>query len=50
LSIGLHLRMIARPGRIGALKHILQHITQRNTAWVTTRRNIAEHWISANQD
>jgi peptidoglycan/xylan/chitin deacetylase (PgdA/CDA1 family) len=47
LSVGLHLRMIARPGRIGALKHILQHITQRETAWITTRRNIAEYWISA---
>jgi peptidoglycan/xylan/chitin deacetylase (PgdA/CDA1 family) len=47
LSVGLHLRMIARPGRIGALKQILQHITQRNTAWITTRKAIAQHWISA---
>ena len=47
LSVGLHLRMIARPGRIGALERILQHITQRQTAWVTTRRAIAQHWINA---
>ena len=48
LSVGLHLRMIARPGRIGALERILEHITQRKTAWVTTRSAIAEHWIYAN--
>jgi peptidoglycan/xylan/chitin deacetylase (PgdA/CDA1 family) len=48
LSVGLHLRMIARPGRIGALERILEHITQRKTAWVTTRKAIAEHWIACN--
>jgi peptidoglycan/xylan/chitin deacetylase (PgdA/CDA1 family) len=47
LSVGLHLRMIARPGRMGALERILQHITQRSTAWVTTRSAIAQHWINA---
>lgn len=48
LSVGLHLRMIARPGRMGALERILEHITQRKTAWVTTREAIAKHWIYAN--
>jgi peptidoglycan/xylan/chitin deacetylase (PgdA/CDA1 family) len=47
LSIGLHLRMIARPGRMGALEQILEHITQSGTAWVTTRRAIAQYWTSA---
>lgn len=47
LSIGLHLRMIARPGRMGALERILQHMTQRQTAWITTRQAIAQHWITA---
>lgn len=46
LSIGLHLRMIARPGRMGALEKILQHMTQRQTAWITTRKAIAGHWIN----
>jgi len=45
LSVGLHLRMIARPGRIGALEAILEHITSRGTAWVATRAAIAGHWI-----
>ncbi len=47
LSVGLHLRMIARPGRMGALRDVLQHITGRGTAWVTTRSAIARHWLDA---
>ena len=47
LSIGLHLRMIARPGRIGALERIIEHIFRRKTAWITTRKAIARHWINA---
>ncbi len=46
LSIGLHLRMIARPGRMGALEQVLQHITKSQAAWVTTRKAIAQHWIT----
>lgn len=45
LSIGLHLRMIARPGRIGALDRILRHMRRTGGAWVTTRESIARHWI-----
>lgn len=48
MSIGLHLRMIGRPGRIGALEKILAHITQSGRAWIAPRAEIAKHWI-ANQ-
>jgi peptidoglycan/xylan/chitin deacetylase (PgdA/CDA1 family) len=44
MSIGLHLRMIGRPGRIGALDRILSHITHSGRAWVTPRVAIARHW------
>jgi peptidoglycan/xylan/chitin deacetylase (PgdA/CDA1 family) len=44
LSIGLHLRMIGRAGRIGAVERILQHL-QRQGAWIATREQIARHWI-----
>ena len=37
MSIGLHLRMIGRPGRIGALDRILRHITNRGDAWFARR-------------
>jgi len=45
LSIGLHLRMIGRPGRIAALERILHHITQSGGAWIATRSQIARHWL-----
>jgi len=45
MSIGLHLRMIGRPGRIGALERILRHVTKGNTAWIATRADIARHWL-----
>ncbi|VTU25154.1 putative urate catabolism protein [Variovorax sp. SRS16] len=44
LSVGLHLRMIGRPGRIVALQRILDHMRRRGGAWITTRREIAKHW------
>jgi peptidoglycan/xylan/chitin deacetylase (PgdA/CDA1 family) len=47
LSIGLHLRMISRPGRIGALEAILAHLSQRGTAWIATRAQIARCWVAA---
>ncbi|CAN5262068.1 allantoinase PuuE [soil metagenome] len=46
LSIGLHLRMIGRPGRIGALARILKHFDSRGGAWIATREQIARHWLA----
>jgi len=46
LSVGLHLRMIGRPGRIGALDRILRHINQRGSAWIARRADIARHWLA----
>jgi peptidoglycan/xylan/chitin deacetylase (PgdA/CDA1 family) len=46
MSIGLHLRMIGRPGRIAALDRILAHLDASGTAWVATRASIARHWLS----
>jgi peptidoglycan/xylan/chitin deacetylase (PgdA/CDA1 family) len=51
LSVGLHLRMIGRPARMGALEAIFRHIAQRGGAWLATREQIARHWIaSTSQD
>lgn len=47
LSVGLHLRMIGRPGRIAALDTILMHLKAKGGAWVATREQIARHWLSA---
>ncbi len=46
LSIGLHLRMIGRPARMGALERIFQHLAGRKGAWIATREQIARHWIA----
>jgi peptidoglycan/xylan/chitin deacetylase (PgdA/CDA1 family) len=46
LSVGLHLRMIGRPGRIGALDRILRHIVDKGEAWVARRVDIAHHWLA----
>lgn len=45
MSIGLHLRMIGRPGRIAALDRIVGHMRERGAVWFATRRQIAEHWL-----
>ena len=47
MSLGLHLRVIGRPGRIGVLETFLRHVEERERVWVATRRAIAEHFASA---
>ena len=46
LSVGLHLRMIGRPGRMKALETMLQHMVDSKAAWFATREQIARHWIA----
>lgn len=45
MSVGMHCRIIGRPGRIRALEGFLQHVAQRGGAWVATREQIARHWL-----
>ncbi len=53
MSLGLHLRIIGRPGRIGALQRFLDHVAQAGASpgasdvWVTTRRAVAEHFAAS---
>jgi putative urate catabolism protein len=44
LSVGLHCRIVGRPGRAGALDRFLAHVRRHEDAWVTTRAEIARHW------
>ncbi|MEM6383124.1 MAG: polysaccharide deacetylase family protein [Pseudomonadota bacterium] len=44
LSIGLHTRIIGRPGRIGGLETFLDHVCQRQSVWFATRAQIAHAW------
>ena len=45
-SLGVHLRIIGRPGRIGALERFLQHVAKHadQKVWVARRRDIASHF------
>lgn len=44
LSVGLHPRLIGRPGRFRALQRFLDHIELHDRVWVTRRVDIARHW------
>jgi len=44
LNIGLHPRLIGRPGRIVAIEKIIKHIRTLNKIWVCKREEIALHW------
>lgn len=44
LSIGLHCRLIGRPGRALALKRALEHMASHEGVWFATREQIADHW------
>lgn len=47
MSLGLHLRIIGRPGRIGAFKAFLEHVAGRSDVWIATREQIAEAFAAA---
>ncbi|MGF6212985.1 allantoinase PuuE [Comamonas sp. 4034] len=44
MSIGMHCRLLGRPGRITALQRFLDHIQQHDKVWVCKRIDIARHW------
>ncbi len=44
MSLGVHLRIIGRPGRIGALASFMQHVATRKSVWVASRLAIARHF------
>src|SRR5438105_6069657 len=45
LSIGMHCRLLGRPGRFKALQRFLHHIEQHDRVWVCRRVDIARHWM-----
>lgn len=44
MSIGLHCRLVGRPGRAAALARFLDYVASHDKAWVTRRIDIADHW------
>ena len=46
MSVGMHCRLLGRPGRFRALQRFLDHIEAHDRVWVCRRIDIARHWIA----
>ncbi|MCE1184299.1 MAG: allantoinase PuuE [Rhodocyclales bacterium] len=46
LSVGMHCRLLGRPGRFRALQRFLDHIEKHDKVWVCRRVDIARHWVA----
>ena len=44
MSIGLHCRLVGRPGRAAALQRFLDYVQSKPQVWLATRADIAWHW------
>ncbi len=44
MSIGMHCRVLGRPGRFGALQKFLDYVQSHERVWICRRIDIAEHW------
>ena len=47
MSIGMHCRLLGRPGRLRGLQRFLDHVEKHDRVWVTRRLDIARHWKAA---
>jgi OHCU decarboxylase len=48
LSIGLHCRIMGRPGRAAALRRVIEYMKSHKDVWFATRLEIAQHWAKEN--
>jgi peptidoglycan/xylan/chitin deacetylase (PgdA/CDA1 family) len=44
MSVGMHCRLLGRPGRMLALQHFLDHVAKHDRVWICKRVDIARHW------
>ncbi|HET9485508.1 MAG TPA: allantoinase PuuE [Xanthomonadales bacterium] len=44
LSVGMHGRLLGRPGRFVALQRFLDHVARHDRVWIARRIDIARHW------
>ena len=44
MSVGMHARILGRPGRIMAMRKFLENISTFDNVWLCSRREIADHW------
>jgi allantoinase len=46
LNIGMHCRLLGRPGRLRALQRFLDYVQSHEQVWICRRIDIAKHWAS----
>lgn len=46
MSIGMHCRLLGRPGRFRALQNFLDYLEKHERVWICRRIDIAKHWIA----
>jgi allantoinase len=46
MSIGMHCRLLGRPGKFRALQRFLDYVQRHERVWVCRRQEIAEHWVA----
>ena len=46
MSVGMHARILGRPGRIIAMRRFLEYIKTFDNVWLCSRRDIADHWYN----
>lgn len=44
LNIGLHCRLVGRPGRVAALRRFMEYVLSHDKVWIPQRIEIARHW------
>jgi allantoinase len=44
MSVGMHCRLLGRPGRLVALQRFLDHVQRHDRVWICRRIDIARHW------
>jgi len=44
MSVGLHCRLVGRPGRMASLERFIKHVRSKR-AWIARRIDIARHWL-----
>ena len=47
MNVGLHCRVVGKPGRANGLRRFLERLAGHDDVWVTTRAEIARHWLAA---
>lgn len=46
MSVGLHCRLVGRPGRLAGLRRFMEYVMKHNRVWIPQRVEIARHWHS----